>query len=319
VEYSVVVPVYGNEATLPELLTRLADVGRRLPAPLEAVFVIDGSPDNSYALLKTRLSQMPFASQLVLLSRNFGSFAAIRAGMAVATGDRVAFLAADLQQPVESIQSFFEALDRGADIVIGHRSSRADPLFSRLSSRVFWGIYRRMVQRDLPPNGVDAFGCTKQVRDVLISLPEANSTLVGLLFWVGFRREFVEYARAKRSTGSSGWTWRRKMRYALDALFAFSDLPIRLMIAAGAFGIIAAVAVGAAVLWAWLSGSVEVRGYTPLMLAVLLSFSTTLLALGLVGGYVWRIFENTKDRPAHIMKSVERFEAAVERPAGSIA
>jgi glycosyltransferase involved in cell wall biosynthesis len=305
---SIVVPVYRNEATLPDLLRQLAVLGGELAEPLEVVCVVDGSPDNSYLLLKIELPKMPFRSQLLCLSRNFGSFAAIRAGLAAARGEYIALLAADLQQPVSSVKTFFELLTGGADVAIGQRSTSADPYVSRMLSRTFWGLYRRFVQRDVPSGGVDAFACTRQVRDILVSLPEANSTLVGLLFWVGFRRASFAYPRASRPTGRSGWTTARKLRYAFDTAFAFSDLPITVMIVCGALGIVAAVGASLVVLATWLRGSVDVPGYTPLMLAVLLSFSTTLLAVGLLGGYVWRIFENTKGRPSHIVQSVERIE-----------
>jgi glycosyltransferase involved in cell wall biosynthesis len=311
-KYSVVVPVFRNEATLPELLRQLAELREHCSGPLEAVFVVDGSPDNSYALLKLRLAEMPFPSQLLSLSRNFGSFAAIRAGFAHARGEFVAVLAADLQQPVSSVKQFFDVLEGGADIAIGQRASRTDPWLSRVASNTFWRVYRRFVQPDMPEGGVDSFACTRQVRDILVSLPEANSTLVGLLFWVGFRREAVTYPRAGRVSGKSGWTLKRKLRYAFDTAFAFSDLPITVMIVAGAVGLGGALAATVAVLVAWAFGAIDVRGYTPLMLVVLFSFSTTLLALGIVGGYVWRIFENTKGRPMHLVRSAERIDPAVQ-------
>jgi len=307
-EISIVVPVFRNEATLPDLLREMAELYQQFA--FEGVFVVDGSPDNSYALLKRQLPHMPFPSQLISLSRNFGSFAAIRAGFTHSQGGAVALLAADLQQPVSSVRQFRDALAAGADVVIGRRLSRGDPWITRLAARTFWALYRRFVQPEMPSGGVDAFACTRQVRDILVALPEANSTLVGLLFWVGFNRAFVSYARQARASGRSGWTLARKLRYAFDSAFAFSDLPITLMIAAGAIGIGVAVTVAIAVVAAWATGAVEVRGYTPVMLAVLFSFSTTLLALGILGGYVWRIFENTKGRPMHVVRSVERISSA---------
>ena len=307
---SVVVPVYRNEQTLPALLEQLSDLFEHTRRRLEVVFVLDGSPDNSHALLTTRLPRMPFRSTVLCLSRNFGSFAAIRSGFAIATGDRIAFLAADLQQPVSSVRAFFEMLDRGADIAIGQRATRDDPWSSRIVSALFWRLYRRFVQHDVPPGGVDAFACTAQVRDILVALPEANSTLIGLLFWVGFRREFVSYDRVKRVSGSSGWTLGRKLRYGFDSVFAFSDLPITTMIVLGFGGIVSALIAGAVIVAAWITGAGNVRGYTPIMLAILLSFSTMLLAIGLLGGYVWRIFENTKGRPSHIAQSVTTFGPA---------
>jgi glycosyltransferase involved in cell wall biosynthesis len=306
-----VVPVYRNEATLPELLQQLAVLQEPYAGSLEVVFVIDGSPDNSHALLKTMLPDMPFPSQLIALSRNFGSFAAIRAGLAHAAGEFVAVLAADLQQPISSVRQFFDALETGADIAVGQRASRDDPWLSRTAATMFWRLYRRFVQPQMTPGGLDSFGCTRQVRDVLISLPEANSALSGLLFWVGYRREHVTYARAARAAGRSGWSLGRKTRYAFDTTFAFSDLPITVMIIAGTLGVSVAVVVGIAVLIAWASGAIVVQGYTPLLLAVLLSFSTTLLSLGIVGGYVWRIFENTKGRPVHLVRSIDHIPPGV--------
>jgi glycosyltransferase involved in cell wall biosynthesis len=310
VKHSLVVPVYGNEGTIPELLRQIAALELERAGSFEVVFVVDGSPDNSYALLKRRLPEMPFPSQVICLSRNFGAFAALRAGMAHAKGEAIATLAADLQQPVSSVPRMFDALERGADIVIGQRASRDDPWTSQAASRIFWRLYRRFVQPDMTPGGVDAFACTRQVREVLLGLPEGNSSLVGLLFWVGFRREHITYPRVARPSGKSGWNFTRKVRYAFDSVFAFSDLPITAMIAMGTIGIGGAVTAGIAVLTAWAMGGVDVRGYTPLILAVLFSFSTTLLALGIVGGYVWRIFENTKGRPIHVVRSVEHVEPA---------
>jgi glycosyltransferase involved in cell wall biosynthesis len=308
--YSIVVPVYRNEPTLPDLLRQLAAAYADGSGDFECVFVIDGSPDNSYPLLKTRLPSMPFPSQLICLSRNFGSFAAIRAGFAHARGDSVAVLAADLQQPVASVRQLVDLLDGGADIAIGQRASRSDPWLSRMASRLFWRVYRKFVQPDMPAGGVDSFACTRQVTDILVGLPEANSTLVGLLFWVGFRREFVSYPRQARTSGRSGWTFARKVRYAFDTVFAFSDLPITAMLIAGAIGLAGAVLAAIAVLAASISGGLDVTSDTVLMLAVLFSLSTTVLALGILGGYVWRIFENTKGRPVNLVRSVEQVAPA---------
>jgi glycosyltransferase involved in cell wall biosynthesis len=307
---AVVVPVYGNEGSLPELLQQMVGLHQRHPN-LEVIFVVDGSPDNSYALLRLRLPVMPFHSKLVSLSRNFGSHAAIRAGMAATDAAAIAILAADLQQPVSSVDQFFEALDGGADIVIGERASRDDRWTTQVASYLFWALYRRFVDPRVPRGGVDSFACTSQVRDVLMSLPETSSNLLGLLFWVGFNRTTVSYPRGVRKSGRSGWTLARRLRYAFDTAFAFSDLPITVMLMAGVVGIGIAFSAGLLVLIARLAQTVEVPGYTAVILAVLFSFSTMLLGLGIIGGYVWRISENTKGRPAYLVSSVERITPRV--------
>jgi glycosyltransferase involved in cell wall biosynthesis len=159
---SVVIPVYRNESNIPDLLKALASLHVDLQGDLEVVFVVDGSPDRSYALLRTGLPGQPFRSKLVLLSRNFGSFAAIRSGLAEATGEHIAVMAADLQEPPELIVRFRDALAAGdCDVVLATREGREDPFLSRLSSKCFWWFYRRYVQKGMPVGGLDIFGCTR--------------------------------------------------------------------------------------------------------------------------------------------------------------
>jgi glycosyltransferase involved in cell wall biosynthesis len=312
--YSIVIPVYRNEEALPALLKRLESLNRELADELEAVFVVDGSPDGSHRLLAESLPRFRFRSQLVSLSRNFGSFAAIRQGLAVAEGPYFAVMAADLQEPPELVLEFFRLMREGvADIVVGRRTGRSDPFISALASRMFWGVYRRLIQPEVPQGGVDIFGCTNAVRDMLLRLDESNSSLVGLLFWLGFRRAEVPYERQPRQHGSSGWSTRRKLKYLMDSAFAFTDLPISALLAIGAIGVLASVVVAAFVLIARLSGAITVLGYTPLTLLILFSLSANLFALGIVGSYVWRTFENSKRRPLYVPLSHDVFGKDVER------
>jgi len=306
--YSVVVPVYNNEATLPAVVERLERLNQELDGSLESVFVVDGSPDRSYLVLKDLLPKAEFASELIGLSRNFGSFAAIRQGLEVAAGPYFAVMAADLQEPGELIADFFRILATGeADITIGVRVRRADPFLSSLSSRVFWSAYRMFIQRDVPPGGVDVFGCNLAVRDAVGRMRESNSSLVGLLFWLGFRRKNVPYERRSREQGSSGWTFRRKVRYLVDSAFSFTDLPIAALLAVGAVGIVASAVLGMTALITRLLGGISVPGYTPIVLLLVFSLSTILFGLGIVGSYVWRAFENSKGRPLFVPLSREHF------------
>src|SRR5438552_1928789 len=160
--YSVVVPVYLNEATLASLVERLDGLAGELDGALEVVFVVDGSPDGSLVLLRRLLAEeRRFSAQLIALSRNFGSFSAVRAGLAVAEGDYIAMMAADLQEPVSLVHDFFRGLASGEhDIAVGVRQSRDDPISDALPARAFWWLYRRLVQHEIPRGGVDVFGCT---------------------------------------------------------------------------------------------------------------------------------------------------------------
>jgi glycosyltransferase involved in cell wall biosynthesis len=291
---------------------RCATLAAQLDMPFEAVFVVDGSPDGSLVLLRRLLAdERRFSSQLIALSRNFGAFAATRVGLAAAGGESVAVMAADLQEPASLIHDLFGALQTGEhDVALGVRTSRPDPWRTRLTSRWYWALYRRFVQREMPKGGVDIFACTRAVADRLVRLDESHTSIVGLLFWLGFRRVEIPYERQPREEGKSTWTLRRRMRYFLDSVFSFTDLPVLLITTIGVVGVALSVMAAAAVFIAWVSGSVNVAGYTPLMLMVAFASSAILLALGIIGSYVWRTYENTKGRPGAIPMSHERFPAA---------
>jgi glycosyltransferase involved in cell wall biosynthesis len=304
-----VIPVFRNEGSLPELLGVLADLDAKLGRALEVVFVVDGSPDRCAEILETELLRQPFRSKLVLHSRNFGSFAAVRTGLADASGPWFAVMAADLQEPPELVLEFFRTLEKEpVDVVVGTRATRDDPRLSRWSSQLFWTLYRRLVQPEMPPGGVDVFGCNRAFRDHLLALRESNSTLVGLLFWLGFRRKLLPYQRRARRHGTSAWSLARRLRYLSDSVFAFSDLPVRLLVALGSVGLLFSVVFAAVVLVARLSGWIPVPGYAGTVLLITFFAALNSFGLGIIGSYVWRAFENTKGRPQAIVRSRTDFD-----------
>jgi glycosyltransferase involved in cell wall biosynthesis len=309
--YSLIIPVYKNEANLERLLEALVTLASRLTGEFEAVFVVDGSPDRSLEILRERLPSLKIQSQLLSLSRNFGSFAAIAAGMEHARGDALAVMAADLQEPPELMQRFFEILAGSqADIVFGVRGSRSDPWLSGAFSRLFWWLYRRLVIPDMPPGGVDVFACSRAVRDRLVQFREINTNLIALLFWVGFRRQYVIYERRPRLEGKSAWTIRKKMQYCFDSIFNFTDLPIHMLLYGGAAAFFIACAATVAVVIARLRGDVPVLGYTPIVLAIMFFGALTSLGFGIIGQYLWLTLQNTRRRPNFLVSSVERLGAA---------
>ncbi len=306
---SLVVPVYKNSANIPALLEALEQLFDALGGELEVVFVVDGSPDDSHARLGDCLPRQRFRSQLLALSRNFGSFSAVRAGLAAARGDRLAVMAADLQEPPELIVEFDRLLRGGnIDVVVGQRTGRADGLWTRLSSGVFWAIYRRWVQREMPPGGVDVFGCTDKVRRELVRFEETNTSLVGLLFWTGFRRAVVPYRRRAREVGESAWTLHKRLRYLSDSLFTFSDLPIRALLLFGTIGLAISAVYASIVSFAKLFLSIPVPGYAGTVILVLFFGGLNSFGLGVLGGYLWRTFENSRRRPSYIVMSTESFD-----------
>jgi len=304
VRHSIVIPVYKNSLSIPSLLEALSQLHARLEGDLEVIFVVDGSPDDSHAKLAALLPDAPFASKLLLLSRNFGAFPAIRRGLQEAEGEYIGVMAADLQEPPTLMLEFFAALSsKPLDVVFGQRIGRADPLGGRLASNLFWATYRRLVQPDVPVGGVDVFALTSAFRDRLVRLEESNSSLLGLLFWLGGRREFVPYSRMEREHGKSAWTLSKKVTYLMDSVFAFSDLPVRVLMGAGLVGMLTALILGTAVLSARIFGLYDVPGYAGSMLTILFFGALNMFGLGIVGNYAWRAYENTKLRPLSVVST----------------
>jgi glycosyltransferase involved in cell wall biosynthesis len=303
---SLVIPVYKNEENLDRLLAALAQLDEKFGGELEVVFVVDGSPDRSLEILRERLPAARLRSRLVSLSRNFGSFQAVTAGLSVGRGEYFAVLAADLQEPPELVLQFWHALRAGdAEIVFGCRSRRADPWLSELFSNLFWSIYRSLVVKDMPRGGIDVFGCTRRVRDRVLEFRESSTNLIALLFWLGFDRKFIPYERQARKEGRSAWTVAKKIRYCLDSIFNFTDLPVRLLLYAGMLGITFSVVWSAVVLGARLLGHVPVAGYTPLILTISFFGGFTSLGLGITGEYLWLTLQNSRSRPNFVVASCE--------------
>jgi polyisoprenyl-phosphate glycosyltransferase len=305
---SLIIPIYKNEENLDRLLSELATLPARVLDTMEVVFVVDGSPDRSYEILHRRLPNLPMDSQLLSLSRNFGSFSAIAAGLESGKGDHFAVLAADLQEPLELVVTFSQLLrDDIADITFGVRSGRSDPWLSELFATLFWGIYRRFVVPEMPPGGVDVFGCTREVRDKLLSLREIDTNLVALLFWLGYRRHYVPYVRQPRLEGVSAWTFAKKLRYCLNSIFNFTDLPVRVLLGAGAAGSLIAFTLGLTVFICRVLGFIGEPGYTPIILAIMFFGGLTTFGLGIIGQYLWLSLQNSRNRPNYIVWKRDQF------------
>lgn len=298
---SLVVPVYGNADSITALVEAIEHIADQVDGCLETIFVIDGSPDDSRERLLNALSGSKLDARVVDHSRNFGSIAAVRTGLSLARGAYIAVMAADLQEPPELVIEFLRRLATGeVDVVAGERATRED---RDTTSRIYWRLYRRFVIADMPPAGVDVFACTAKVRDAICSLEGIHTSLVAQLFWVGFRRELVPYARRSRP-GNSGWTLRRKLRYLSDSVFAFTDLPVRMLWVAGVIGLTLGVLIGALALIGRAAGAITVPGYTATVLVIVFFGSLNLLGLGIIGSYVWRAYETTKGRPGAIVSDV---------------
>ena len=305
---SIVVPVYFNAETLPALVARLRDVAAGLPAlDFELLFVDDGSGDDSFGVLRREADADPRVRAL-RLSRNFGSNAAILAGLSHARGDCCVVIAADLQDPPELIPELVRNWQDGAEVVLAARRDRDDPFPSKLFAALFNRLFRKLVFPDFPPNGFDFLLVSGRVARLLVEMAERNSYIFGQVMWVGFERRVVYYDRAARAGGQSRWTMTRKIKYFIDAFTAFSYVPVR---AASALGVLLAVtgflyAVVVAVFR--LLGLIQEPGFSAVMVAVLILSGAQLVVTGLIGEYLWRVLEETRRRPAFVVASTLNLE-----------
>ncbi|UHD45334.1 glycosyltransferase family 2 protein [Aureimonas altamirensis] len=301
---SLVIPIYGNEENVEDLVEALNALDRDVGG-MEVVFVVDGSPDRSGELLLAARERMHFESQIAFHSRNFGSFTAIRTGMELSKGQVIAAMAADLQEPPELICKFYAILENDdADVVFGQRMGRHDALLRDALSNGFWWLYRKLVVKDVPKGGVDIFGCNRMAADTVLEIAEPNSSLIAQLFWIGFRRTFVPYERRKRLKGTSSWNLSRRLRYMMDSIFSFSDLPILCVLWFGIAGCFLSLTFGLVIAFARIAGFVTEPGYAALVVLVTFTASAMLAVQGILGSYLWRTFENTKRRPLRIISKV---------------
>ncbi len=309
IDFSLVIPVFTNEANIPELIEAVGLIMINSEARGEAVFVDDGSPDRSRNRLAALLPKQPWPSQLIAHSRNFGAFLAVRTGLTVAKGGSIAVMSADLQEPPQLLAQFLDILARDeADVVFGQRQMRNDGAASDFASAIFWKLYRRLVFPEMPQGGLDTFAINSRVRDAVIEFSESNSSLIAQLLWIGFRRKIVPYVRRRRRVGRSTWTFRRKLAYMVDSFVSFTDLPIRLQIWLGIGGVVGSGAAGLLVSIASLAGRTAETGYTSIVLMLVFMCSLLLLSQGILGLYLWRAFENTKQRPLAIVSQHITFE-----------
>lgn len=316
---SIITPIYYNEASLEALYKRLIDLEGSFSddVQLELVFVDDGSKDASREMLAEMARRDPGRVKLVFLSRNFGSFNAILAGLHYATGDCVAIISADLQDPPEMITAMYEQWRAGNQTVMAVREKREDPFVSRLFSRLTYAVIRRLALRDFPKGGFDFVLIDRKIRDIIVDIGERNTFLMGLIVWVGFRQAEMLYTRKARVGGRSRWTLGKKIKYFIDSLLAFSYVPMRIMSATGiVVGLLGLCFATFLVIEKLLLG-ISVPGWTALMVTILVLFGFQFVALGVIGEYIWRTLDEVRRRPAFIVEKVIGDGSGTERIAGT--
>ncbi len=301
VDISVVVPVFHNEESLPDLTAALE---RAAPGPeFEYVFVDDGSEDGSWRVLEEYAAREPRA-RLVKLSRNFGSFTACVAGLAHARGRAAVLISADLQDPPELIPAMVALWRAGHEVVLAVRAERAEGFVQRLVAGLYYRAMRRWALPDMPVGGFDFVLIDRKVVDTVVAVKEKNTTLMGLILWTGFRRATIPYARRAREKGRSMWTLRKRLKYFIDSFVSFSYFPIRLVQLLGVLFAVAGFTHAVVVIVLRLTNNIPIQGWTALMVVILVMGGVQLVTLGVLGEYLWRALDETKRRPLFIVDRV---------------
>ncbi|MBK8025436.1 MAG: glycosyltransferase [Chloroflexi bacterium] len=302
---SVVVPVYYNGESLPHLFRALQTVEGQLAergCAMELVFVDDGSGDDSLEQLLKIKAQRP-ATVVVKLARNFGAIHSSKVGLNYITGDCFMWLAADLQDPPHLIVEMTDHWLKGSKFVLAVRTMRGDPATTRWFAHLYYSLVRRFIVQDYPLTGFDIMLMDRQILPYMRdSTKNMNTTL--LLYWLGFKPAEVEYERPKRPYGKSRWTFVKKFNYFVDSVVGFTVLPIRLITLIGFIVSGLSFLYGGYIFLSYVFGTPDVPGFATLAALIAFLLGLVIIMLGIIGEYVWRIFDEVTRRPEVVVDEV---------------
>lgn len=300
---SIIIPVYYNEDNLIPLYEDIKEKFiEKIDYDYEFIMVNDGSQDDSFRIMQ-ELAQNDKNIKIVNLSRNFGSHAACLCGLSYATGDCAIVKAADLQEPTELIHDMVDSWKKGNKVVLACREAREEKKSQIGFANLYYWIVRKTSLPDMPKNGFDVYLLDRRVIDVIESLDEKNSAITGQILWSGFKKDVVYYTRKAREIGTSKWTLKKKLRLVSDTLFSFSTIPVRLLELVGFLSLVIGFIWAVVVLVSKIAGNIPVNGFTTLFIFNLFSFGITMMSMGILGEYLWRTFDASRNRPPYIIES----------------
>lgn len=303
---SVVVPVYHNAQSLPRLYDELIAVERQLldryDTSLQLIFVNDGSKDASQQVLLSIKADRPDAT-IVKLSRNFGAVHASRTGFQFVDGDAFVILAADLQDPPDLLLKMVPGWLSGAKFVIAVRASREDPISSRIYSWIYYRLLRFLVVPGYPVGGFDIALMDRAMLKPMQNCSK-NAFTPLLAYWLGYEPQVVHYHRPKREHGRSGWTFGKKIKAFLDVMLGFSVTPIRLISSVGVCVAGASFCYGIMVIINAFFGNIPTSGFASLVALITFLLGLIIIMLGIIGEYLWRIFDEVNRRPEAVIDEV---------------
>lgn len=302
---SVVIPVYFNEESLPLLFQKILEIEKLLEKKkiiIELIFVDDGSEDQSLQELFIIKEKKPNV-KIIKHTRNFGAVVATKTGRKFVTGDCCIVIAADLQDPIELILQMTELWLEGNKYVIAVRETRKDPIFTKLFAYIYYIILKIFVTKDYPKGGFDLALIDKSLLPYFQnSGKNINPSLLG--HWLGFKPKIIKYDRMKRDFGESRWTFKKRLNLFLDSILGFSVSPIRIILASGLF-----VSFFSFIYFLWIIinaylGNIEVKGFATIVALISFLFGIVISMLGVIGEYIWRIFDELNKKPESVIDEV---------------
>jgi dolichol-phosphate mannosyltransferase len=270
----------------------------------EYIMVDDGSKDNTIDEIKKFQARHHQEVKIVKLARNFGSYNAIVAGMEYATGDCAVCISADLQDPPELIVQMYTHWERGVKFVVANRQDREDTIGQKIFSNLYHTLIRKFALTNIPKGGFDVFLFDKTLKEQVVKMQEKNTNTAYLLAWLGYDFVCIPYIRKKRELGTSRWTFSKKVKLFIDSFVSFSYLPIRLISLSGLFFGLIAVIYATYLLINKFLGNIQVQGWTSMMAVFLFISSFQMIALGILGEYIWRTLDASNSRPNYVVDEV---------------
>ena len=298
---SILTPAFNEAANLPALYERLVETMRAIGGEWEWVVVDDHSGDETFTVIEA-LALRDARVRGFRLARNSGSHVAIMCGLHQADGDAAVMIAADLQDPPETLATMVGRWRQGAQVVWATRRAQPGDRSHKGFAALYYWIMRRLVgMKEMPARGADFFLVDRVVLDAFKRFSERNVSVLALITWLGFRQEYVEYEKEPRTAGRSGWTLSRKIKLVVDSIASFSDFPIRVCTYVG----LALVAIAIALLAGSLALLPQLGGGVLFLLFLIVGLAgLQMVALGVVGEYVWRALEESRRRPAYLIEAV---------------
>ncbi|AHJ95697.1 glycosyltransferase family 2 protein [Hymenobacter swuensis] len=318
-DLSVIIPIYNEEENIPALYERLRGVldPMQLPGGYEFIFINDGSRDQSLALIQT-LATRDERVRYINFSRNFGHQIAVTAGLDCTRGEAVAIIDADLQDPPELIPQLYATLREGYEVVYAKRRSRqGESAAKKLTAKLFYRLLANITHISIPVDTGDFRVISRKVVEALRRMPEQSKFIRGQISWIGYRQTYLEYDRAERAGGETGYTYRKMMKLALDGITAFSDFPLKVATISGFLVSGVAFTVMLYTLYSRFVTRDYEPGWASLMISILFLGGVQLIAVGIIGEYIARLNANVRQRPLYIVSDTNLPPAASAPGAGA--